>query len=288
MPRSATSAPSRVRRRLARRGDRRVPYVQLRPGRRCRARRHRCRRHALRRCAGSQARGRRPADDPLRQADPDRHLAVLALWGEKDHTMSVDDVRTLRNLIEDAGHSYDFLLYPASPTGGSTTPCPAASARRRPPRLFETITRWLNERQHSARADQVRWSFTATYAADYDFASNPRLHCTALKEALREPAVPPRPADHLLRPGPYGTRGSRVAPDDRQADRGATVHRDTDLRHPRRPPHRRRRLRPYDRRHRLLNHSVGSGQPNQASPAPDSGSAAYQVFAELAPAAWRL
>ena len=101
---------------------------------------------------------------------------VLALWGEKDHTMSVDDVRKLRDLIEDAGRSYDFMLYPDLPHGWLNDTMPGRFREVEASQTFETITRWLDARLGGVRADQVRWSFTAAYAADYDFASNPRLH----------------------------------------------------------------------------------------------------------------
>lgn len=101
---------------------------------------------------------------------------VLGLWGEKDHTMSVDDVRAVRNLIEDAGRSYDFVLYPDMPHGWLNDTMPGRFREQEATESFETITRWLHERLSGADDNQITWSFTSAYATDYDFASNPRLH----------------------------------------------------------------------------------------------------------------
>ena len=101
---------------------------------------------------------------------------VLGLWGEKDHTMSVDDVRRVRDLIEDAGRSYEFILYPDRPHGWLNDTMPGRFREEEATATFGTITGWLRAVLGGERPDAVTWSFTSTFAHDYDFTKNERLH----------------------------------------------------------------------------------------------------------------
>jgi carboxymethylenebutenolidase len=114
----------------------------------------------------------RPYEELIRAGD----APVLGLWGEKDHTMSVDDVRRVRDLLENAGRSYEFVLYPDLPHGWLNDTMPGRFREEEANESFDRIARWLGERLSGPESEHVTWSFTSRYAHDYDFANNPRLH----------------------------------------------------------------------------------------------------------------
>jgi carboxymethylenebutenolidase len=101
---------------------------------------------------------------------------VLGIWGEKDHTMSVDDVRGLRNHLEDARRSYEFLMYPDLPHGWLNDTMPGRFRAAQARQTFDLIVSWLRATMSAAPGPNVSWRFTSTIGGDYDFASNVRLH----------------------------------------------------------------------------------------------------------------
>jgi carboxymethylenebutenolidase len=100
---------------------------------------------------------------------------VLGLWGERDHTMSVDDVRKVRDLLEDARRSYDFVVYRDMPHGWLNDTMPGRFRSTEAQEAFDTITTWLEHATHQRSSTEVTWSFTSTISAAYDFNSNERL-----------------------------------------------------------------------------------------------------------------
>lgn len=102
---------------------------------------------------------------------------VLGLWGERDHTMSIDDVRRVRNLLEDSRRSYDFVLYPDLPHGWLNDTMPGRFRAREAQQSFDTIVEWLRGRFGSAEPSaSISWTFRSTFAETYDFAANERQH----------------------------------------------------------------------------------------------------------------
>ncbi len=101
---------------------------------------------------------------------------VLGIWGEKDHTMSVEHVRRVRDELEDARRSYQFVMYPDLPHGWLNDTMPGRFRAAQARETFELIVSWLNSTMSAEPARTVSWRFTSTIAADYDFASNTRLH----------------------------------------------------------------------------------------------------------------
>jgi carboxymethylenebutenolidase len=100
---------------------------------------------------------------------------VLGIWGEKDHTMSVEHVRRVRDHLEDARRSYEFVLYPDLPHGWLNDTMPGRFRAAQAHDTFKRIVSWLRATV-SAPASAVSWHFTSTIAGDYDFASNTRQH----------------------------------------------------------------------------------------------------------------
>lgn len=101
---------------------------------------------------------------------------VLGIWGEKDHTMSVEHVRRVRDELEDARRSYEFVMYPDLPHGWLNDTMPGRFRAAQARETFELIVSWLGSTMSADPAQGVSWRFTSTIAGDYDFASNARQH----------------------------------------------------------------------------------------------------------------
>ncbi|WP_083453035.1 dienelactone hydrolase family protein [Mycolicibacterium goodii] len=101
---------------------------------------------------------------------------VLGIWGEKDHTMSVEDVRALRGHLEDARRTYEFMMYPDLPHGWLNDTMPGRFRAEQAAETFDLMVRWLGTTMSETPAADVSWRFTSTIAADYEFAANTRLH----------------------------------------------------------------------------------------------------------------
>lgn len=101
---------------------------------------------------------------------------VLGIWGEKDHTMSVEHVRRVRDHLEDARRSYEFVMYPDLPHGWLNDTMPGRFRAAQARETFELIVSWLRATVSAEPASDVSWRFTSKIAGDYDFASNSRLH----------------------------------------------------------------------------------------------------------------
>jgi carboxymethylenebutenolidase len=101
---------------------------------------------------------------------------VLGIWGEKDHTMSVEHVRRVRDLLEDARRSYEFVMCPDLPHGWLNDTMPGRFRAEQARETFELIVSWLRMTMSTPPVPAVSWRFTSTIAGDYDFASNTRLH----------------------------------------------------------------------------------------------------------------
>ena len=103
---------------------------------------------------------------------------VLGLWGERDHTMSVDQVRRLRDLLEDARRDYDFTVYEGMPHGWLNDTMPGRYRAAAADEAFLSIVAWLHATLRTSGSERahVEWVFRSRIAVDYDVASNERLH----------------------------------------------------------------------------------------------------------------
>jgi carboxymethylenebutenolidase len=102
---------------------------------------------------------------------------VLGIWGEKDHTMSVEDVRRVRDYLEDARRSYEFIIYADLPHGWLNDTMPGRFRGEQARETFDRIVAWLQSLFAASEPSQpVSWRFTSNIATDYDFASNTRQH----------------------------------------------------------------------------------------------------------------
>lgn len=101
---------------------------------------------------------------------------VLGLWGERDHTMSVEHVRRLRDLLEDARRDYDFTIYEGLPHGWLNDTMPGRFRAAAAEEAFGRIVDWLRRTlgSHGSERDAVEWVFRSRIAVGYDFASTER------------------------------------------------------------------------------------------------------------------
>ena len=103
---------------------------------------------------------------------------MLGLWGERDPTMSIDDVRRVRDLLEEARRSYDFTVFPGMPHGWLNDTMPGRFRAAAAQAAFEQMVEWLRA-QLDAREQQphqVTWAFRSDIDRTYDFTKNERLH----------------------------------------------------------------------------------------------------------------
>lgn len=101
---------------------------------------------------------------------------VLGLWGERDHTMSVEHVRRVRDLLEDARRDYDFTIYEDMPHGWLNDTMPGRFRADAAEEAFRAIVEWLHATfaRWGAPRTHVEWLFRSRIATDYDFDANER------------------------------------------------------------------------------------------------------------------
>jgi carboxymethylenebutenolidase len=104
---------------------------------------------------------------------------LLGIYGERDHTMSVDDVTRLRSALEDARRDYEFILFPDMPHGWLNDTMPgryrAAEAEQAWQLIRDFLDRAFAGALSSRDTGRVHWSFRSEISTDYDFSKNVRL-----------------------------------------------------------------------------------------------------------------
>ena len=100
---------------------------------------------------------------------------VLGMFGETDHLISLDDVRTLRGCLERHDKSYDIHVYRDAPHGWLNDTMPGRYRRA------QAEAAWADQRAFLAAAlapgrdaKQIVQRFAADIAPDYDFGRNVR------------------------------------------------------------------------------------------------------------------
>jgi carboxymethylenebutenolidase len=104
------------------------------------------------------------------------HAPALFCFGERDHTISLDDVRRVRHALEDGRRSYRMKVFAGMPHGWLNDTMPGRYRAREARAAWELLLGFLREVFSGAwPGNAVRWEFESASAADYDFASNVRL-----------------------------------------------------------------------------------------------------------------
>ena len=100
---------------------------------------------------------------------------VLGIFGERDHTMSVEDVARLRASFERARRSYDITIEPGMPHGWINDTMPGRYRQDVAERTWARMLAFLERvRETPDDPSSIEWTFRARIARDYDFSANVR------------------------------------------------------------------------------------------------------------------
>lgn len=101
---------------------------------------------------------------------------ALFVFGERDHTISLDNVRRVRDTLETARHSYRMKVYADMPHGWLNDTMPGRYRPAEAEHAWGVLRAFLAD-VFDARwpGTRVRWEFEAVSSSDYDFTKNVRL-----------------------------------------------------------------------------------------------------------------
>lgn len=101
---------------------------------------------------------------------------TLGVFGEADHTISIEDVRAFRQQLERARKSYEFKLYRNMPHGWLNDTMPGRYRYQEAEDAWKLIMSFLDRVYAGGYpADRVRWRMSSHYGRNYDFSKNIRL-----------------------------------------------------------------------------------------------------------------
>jgi len=116
---------------------------------------------------------------PTPMPDMMRSLQAPALfvYGERDHTISLEDVRRVRDALESGRRSYRMKVFPGMPHGWLNDTMPGRYRAKEAKEAWVVLIRFLADVFSGTwpGEDQVRWEFESATSADYDFSKNMRL-----------------------------------------------------------------------------------------------------------------
>jgi carboxymethylenebutenolidase len=108
-----------------------------------------------------------------------RRLSAPALFvfGERDHTISLDDVRRTRDALEEGRRSYRMKVFPGMPHGWLNDTMPGRFRPKESEQAWGVLRTFLAEVFTGAwpGTGRVRWEFESASSVDYDFKKNVRL-----------------------------------------------------------------------------------------------------------------
>jgi carboxymethylenebutenolidase len=106
-----------------------------------------------------------------------RRLSAPALfvYGERDHTISLDHVRRVRDALEQARRSYRMKVFAGMPHGFLNDTMPGRYRPKEAAQAWQLLLAFLAEVFAGQWQDRVRWEFEGASAPDYDFTKNVRL-----------------------------------------------------------------------------------------------------------------
>jgi carboxymethylenebutenolidase len=128
----------------------------------------------------SQQRDWSPSElQPKPMAEMIRSLStpVLFVFGERDHTISLAEVRRVRDALEEGRCSYRMKVFRDMPHGWLNDTMPGRYRPRQAEEAWAMLLAFLADvfSERWPGAGEVRWEFECASAADYDFSKNVRL-----------------------------------------------------------------------------------------------------------------
>ena len=113
----------------------------------------------------------RPIGEMLREL----RVPALFVFGERDHTISLDNVRRVRDALEEARRSYRMKVFADMPHGFLNDTMPGRYRPKEAAQAWQLLLAFLAEVFSGQWNNQVRWEFDGASAIDYDFRKNVRL-----------------------------------------------------------------------------------------------------------------
>jgi carboxymethylenebutenolidase len=100
---------------------------------------------------------------------------VFAVFGERDHTISVPDVQRLRDTLEKHGKSYHIMVCADAPHGFLNSTMPGRYRPEATAAVWRNLLSYLEANLAGSPADpRVTWTFECSKHSDYDFSKNVR------------------------------------------------------------------------------------------------------------------
>jgi carboxymethylenebutenolidase len=100
---------------------------------------------------------------------------MFGAFGSDDHLISLDDVRRLRNSLEEHKKSYEIHLYTGAPHGWLNNTMPGRYRKPQADAGWAAQMAFLRDVFVGGwKADQVRWRFESESGVNYDFSKNVR------------------------------------------------------------------------------------------------------------------
>jgi len=127
---------------------------------------------------GAQRRDWDPSDlQPRPMGEMLRALRAPALFvfAERDHTISLDDVRRVRDALEEGRRSYRMKVFAGMPHGFLNDTLPGRYRAKEAAEAWRVLLAFLGEVFTGRWPDQVRWEFEGASGHNYDFSANRRL-----------------------------------------------------------------------------------------------------------------
>jgi carboxymethylenebutenolidase len=101
---------------------------------------------------------------------------VLGIFGEKDHVISIMDVKRLRNTLEQYDKSYEISIYGEAPHGWMNDTMPGRYRRELAEIAWQQMLDFLAvTTSPDFNGSYVQWKFNSVKNGDYDFTKNVRL-----------------------------------------------------------------------------------------------------------------
>jgi carboxymethylenebutenolidase len=114
---------------------------------------------------------------PMQEMMRSLSARVLFVYGERDHTISLADVRRTRDALEEGRCSYRMKVFPGMPHGWLNDTMPGRYRAKEAEEAWGMLLAFLGDvfSGNWPGTGQVRWEFESASSVDYDFSKNVRL-----------------------------------------------------------------------------------------------------------------
>jgi carboxymethylenebutenolidase len=101
---------------------------------------------------------------------------VLGIFGEADHSISVEDVDRFRSMLQRHDKNYEIKMYAGMPHGWFNDTMPGRYRQRGTEEAWFQIVQFM-ERVYAGAypANRVRWRWESEISTSYDFSKNVRF-----------------------------------------------------------------------------------------------------------------